>query len=87
MTAPIPRQPIPESLGPGQDNVSGTVTYGVPSPAGRVSVTPPRSVEEREDDRRERARTARCDRCMALPDAVVESIAVALRAAKEGKLP
>jgi hypothetical protein len=61
------------------------VTYGVPA-AARTFVPPPRSQDEREADRAERARTARCDLCVAIPEDVLRAVTAALHAAREGRL-
>jgi hypothetical protein len=75
----------PEAAGPGVDTLSGAVDYGVAAPAGRTYVPPPRPPEEREADRAARASSARCQHCAGIPDEILQPVARALRAAREGR--
>ena len=67
----------PEAAGPGTDDPSGLVRYGVPGPRAVIA----------EDTRplREPVRNPRCDRCRDLPDEVVRSLTAAIRATRQGR--
>jgi hypothetical protein len=73
----------PEALGPGTPDPSGQVAYGVRAPAGSTFVPSPVPPEQREANRAEAERNARCPRCMALDDGLVAAATAALRAARE----
>jgi hypothetical protein len=79
MTSPSRTEP-PEALGPGTPDPSGLVVYGdAAAPGAPVHIEPRMSPAERERNRAEAERNARCPRCMAIPDELVASLTAALK--------
>jgi len=79
MTTPARTQP-PEAAGPGVEDGAGGVIYGH-NQGTMVYVEPRVTAEERDRNRAQAARHARCPRCMDVPDDLVQAAVRALHAA------
>jgi hypothetical protein len=77
---------FPEARGPGSEDGSGGVQYGVEI-RPRVVITPRRDPAEIRAEREEALafERSRCPRCMAVPDEVIEAVTTALQAASKKK--